>query len=164
MSSILAWSLGQSVFFLFCLLEKLNPARDCTSIPHKTKGDLFQPESNVFISTSEENLRLVKAEEFWHLPASAFVSFLISDALLELVNSCIHCYIIIFYSVMCASCWIQVFAVILYFFFSPWACGIVCGWNWEGKQLILDWVLILDILLPSDKQYEWDIFKEHKSV
>lgn len=39
-----------------------------------------------------------------------------------------------------------------------------CGWNWKGETISSGLSLILDILLPSDKQYEWDIFKEHESV
>lgn len=78
-------------------LGELNPAKDCTLIPHKTKGDLFQREINIYIITPEKNLHLVKAEEFWHLPASAFVSFLISNTLLVLVNSCSPRYIILWY-------------------------------------------------------------------
>lgn len=34
----------------------------------------------------------------------------------------------------------------------------------EGETISFGLSLILDILLPSDKQYEWDIFKEHESV
>lgn len=52
---------------------------------------------SVYINTSKENLHLVKAEEFWHLPASAFVSSLVSGTLLVLVNSCSPCYIILWY-------------------------------------------------------------------
>lgn len=96
MSLIIAYSLGQC-FFLIHLLERLNPARDCTSISHKTKGDLFRTEMSVYIVTPKKNLHLVKAKEFWHLPASAFVSFLISGTLLVLVNSCSPCHIILRY-------------------------------------------------------------------
>lgn len=134
-------------------------ARDFTLIPRKTEGDLLQPEFNVYIITPEENLHLVNADEFWHPPANAFLSFLIPDTLLVLVNSRSPRCIILWYvrgllnSGFCSD------AVL-----CSWACGVVCGWNWKGKQLIWDWALILDVLLPSDKQYEWDIFKEHESV
>lgn len=144
---------------LYFLLQKLSLARDFTLIPHKTEGDLLQPEFNVYIITPEENLHLVNADEFWHPPANAFLSFLIPDTLLVLVNSCSPRCIILWYvrgllnSGFCSD------AVL-----CSWACGVVCGWNWKGKQLIWDWALILDVLLPSDKQYEWDIFKEHESV
>ena len=90
-------SLWDSLFFLFCLLEKLNPARGRTLIPQKTEGGLLWPEINVYIITPEENLHLVEAEEFWHLPASALVAFLISEALSVLVNSCSPCYILPWY-------------------------------------------------------------------
>lgn len=89
MSLILDYSLGQP----FCSgLEKLNLARGWALMAHKTKGDIFQREINVYITTPEESLHLVKPEGLWHLPASAFISS--SLTLLVLANSCYPCCIV----------------------------------------------------------------------